>query len=179
MKCTAPLALTIAITTACSGGTSEPLPIRGSATLAYELRFFGLGSDEVTVFHEFTRQDDGSFEIRKRIEGAKKKAEKTPKPVHCDANGIDAEGNPHCFFAAAKAPIFMPLAHRREGSKFHGFRVKQELEWNGQPALRVSGRDNWDWYYSRESGLFLGGKFEIGAGGIAVKLTSVTGFGSS
>ena len=157
---------------------SEPLPIQTKASLGYQVAFEGLGSDKVTVYHEFTRQADGTFEIHHRVEGSKDDG-KSGKTRRCDAYGIEADGTPHCFFLASKAPIFMPSTARQVGATFHSFRVKEELQWNGHAAVRVAGRDNWTWYYSKDNGMFLGGHFVIGAGGIRIKLTGAEGFGSS
>ncbi len=67
---------------------------------------------------------------------------------------------------------------RQVGASFLGFQVEEDLEWNGHSTVGVAGRDNWKWYYSVDTGLFLGGQFVINAGGFRVKLIRSDGFGS-
>ena len=129
------------------------------------------------MIHDFTRQEDGSFEIQRRGKRGEDDEQATA-PTHCDANGIRSDGEPHSFLLAARAPIFMPSSARQVGASFLGFQVKEDLEWNGHSTVEVAGRDNWKWYYSVDTGLFLGGQFVINAGGFRVKLIRSHGFGS-
>ncbi len=67
------------------------------------------------------------------------------------------------------------------GLQLHPLLVRvpaEDLEWNGHSTVQVAGRDNWTWYYGKDTGLSLGGQFVISTGGFRVKLTRSDGFGS-